>query len=207
MADNVARIIAAASAAFTASNMAVSYATYRRKRPKATLSATGGPFTTHHAQSRRPVTFPLIHLKLTNSGETPLKVNRVWVERGPSKRALILHGLSLKRLSPIAAGSVLEPYDLGNEWVNADKVGEPPLTFEAFSSARWAATASDHFWGHEEDYLRPLSRLRVTLDLPGGKTVHSAWFPLTDYLASLPCRTCEQTNPLPGQLSFDELTE
>ncbi|MBL1110477.1 hypothetical protein JK361_39050 [Streptomyces sp. 5-8] len=78
MPDNVARIIAGASAAFTASNMAISYAAYRRVGPR--LQVEAGFVGVEMRWPGGEKTGFLLAITVRNSGQTAVKLTHVTME-------------------------------------------------------------------------------------------------------------------------------
>ncbi|MEU6774192.1 hypothetical protein [Streptomyces sp. NPDC046759] len=93
MPDNVARIIAGASAAFTASSMAISYATYRRARPRLKVA---DDFSLVMQDVPDGVEISCyMEILVRNSGQSAVKLTEVIVElRESLPKRFLKHALS-----------------------------------------------------------------------------------------------------------------
>ncbi|MFF4355151.1 hypothetical protein [Streptomyces sp. NPDC001530] len=154
MPDNVARIIAGASATFTASSMAISYATYRRVRPRLKVRAYFTIEVPHH-----------LKVRVRNHGQTAVKVTKVAVQFRE-----ILYKDLYKRLRmrlPIGEYS----YTYKHTWYPRLQEGAA-MDIAAFGGAQWDVKLSDkNLW------ILAKSRryLRVSLELPSGAVVYNRW--------------------------------
>ncbi|MEV6162228.1 hypothetical protein AB0L71_09900 [Streptomyces sp. NPDC052052] len=207
MADDVARVIAAASALGTACNMAVSYANYRRKRPKAKLRASCtmlGEYRGEHELAR-----PQFELRLRNLSESPTKIVAIEVQASHSyfSRTALWQLTNHRRVW--RGGRTHELVMEDGQNVSAygyDKVGELPWTLEPFQSLKWCGVTDGHFWCRYSG-LSGRSVVRTRVCFPGGHSVESRWMPITPEMRASTCLTCvEKTGwDSPDQLSFDDI--
>ncbi|MDQ1014330.1 hypothetical protein [Streptomyces afghaniensis] len=188
MADNVARIIAAASAVFTACTMTISYLTYRRAKPKVILRAQqswadGVEFPDHGDNN-----FIGFRIRVLNRGQTAIKLEGFEYEFYPSRRAAVLHRLGVRRL-PCTQGAIFR-------WMHQKDM---PTEVEPFDGAPWAAWVP---WSQYKDWEPHFVRTRLTLTLTNGDKIYSPWMPRA-HSPAFPERARYEDQ----QLTFDDLTE
>ncbi|MGW2708275.1 hypothetical protein ACWC4J_04675 [Streptomyces sp. NPDC001356] len=177
MADNVARIIAGASAAFTASSMAISYATYRRGKHRLVVGGKFGHATILEPEESDTSYYLTIYVR--NHGQTAVKIKELRVELGdgfiehlrrPSRRSCHIWFPSLP------ADSAME--------------------VDAFGGVRWMLTLDDM----DLSLLKSgKSHLRIAVELPSGVLIHGRWMRTPDWLPA------GRSTRGDGQLSFDDL--
>lgn len=164
MADNVARIIAGASAAFTAVSMGISFATYRRVRPRLRVRASFGVVTVVRTGER----CCQLAVRIRNHGQTTVQLARAEVQFRDS---------CWKRLRDALSG---RPRVYGHIWHPALS-SEATKEANAFDGAQWHVTLS-------EEYLSILetggSRLRVGVELASGIVVYDKWQRTPSWLPS-----------------------
>ncbi|MET8031753.1 hypothetical protein [Streptomyces sp. NPDC005345] len=181
MADNVARIIAGTSAAFTASSMAISYATYRRVRPRLKVRGGFSYITTHEPTESEPSHHMAISVR--NHGQTAVRIKQVMVELGDGPVARLRKRIGRHRFSyhwwfpRLPEGSAMEA--------------------ESFGGVRWSVLLDDLDFSSLDSGK---THLRFAVELSSGVTVHSRWTSKPDWLPA------PQGEREPGQLSFDDLT-
>lgn len=200
--DNVARVIAAASAIGTACNMAVSYANYQRKRPKASLQAS---VTTWSMWDEGDI--PIFELKLVNRSESPLKIVAVEAQRASSYRDR--HTIwQLKTYRRIWRGSRTQDLHPRNDLNRPpySQVGTLPLTLDPFDRLHWRAAMDGHFWCQYSGFNDGRSVVRALVWLPGSKKIKSSWVPVTAAMTNSTCRACGDTpRGDHHQLTFEDL--
>ncbi|MGW7756976.1 hypothetical protein ACWGK6_36600 [Streptomyces violaceusniger] len=200
--DNVARVIAAASALGTACNMAVGYANYRRKRPTAALRMSWsqwGKFYEGHL-----VEMPLFELHLENESESPLKVISVHLER----TGAIRRRDTLRRSRRIRRADDLIPEDDLNT-SPYDQVDALPWTLDGFTPLNWHASLRCHTWCRYSSFDaddKP-SYLRARVWLSGRRSVATPWERVPEFMWASGCPVCSERAEWgdPDQLSFDDL--
>jgi hypothetical protein len=215
--DNVARIIAGASALFTATNMAVSFATYRRKRPRATLEArlqfvtvlSRQPGSTRVRLDGQWPQRPYYELKLSNHGESPLRTvdTTVEVSAGGWFRTLVY------RLRPSYSHLHWKVDLIPRRRTNEQDDTPPPVTLDGFAAVQWEAEADaewqpvEHFWCSVRRSAMRRSRVRAVVGLPGGREVRGKWERLSLGARRLECSgECVQREAYPyTQMSFDDV--
>ncbi|WP_089107078.1 hypothetical protein [Streptomyces hyaluromycini] len=188
--DNVARIIAAGSALITGVNMAVSYATYVRKRPRLAVKVSFAD-APHYSIEGGVRSYLVVHL--ANRGEATVRavyvgLDTAWGERPRSRQ----FGRLRRKWQGGAVAYVLtymEDLSLESEF---------PVTLGAFEESR----PLFRFGG----CLKELNELperkwhRASVGLPGGRHIYSPW--VEEEWLSCGCAGC---TPLAQQLTFDDL--
>ncbi|WP_309052780.1 hypothetical protein [Streptomyces sp.] len=185
--DNVARLIAGGSALFTACNMAVSYATYRRKRPSISFRADEWGVT--DLEGGR---WPAFRLTLANRGEATIKVEDVsyefrWHEEPRTltdriKGRRLYNGHGLHGLGVPVWEELDIPLELGS--------------FEHVQITLVFANCTRNLV--EEEGL--VGRVRILLS--GGRTLAGRWTKPNPEQYVCPCAVCRQRGV---QLSFDDV--
>ncbi|MFD8334037.1 hypothetical protein ACFV42_15420 [Streptomyces solisilvae] len=181
MADNVARIIAGASAAFTASSMAISYATYRRVRPRLKVRGSFASVTVHEPDEGEPSYYLTVSVR--NHGQTAVKIKQLSVELGDSSIERIRKHLMRRRRSH-------------HYWfprLPEDCVMEA----DAFGGVRWSLVLDDLDFSSLDSGK---SHLRMAVELSSGVTIQGRWIRKPDWLPAVRGASGN------GQLSFDDLT-
>ncbi|MFG2460972.1 hypothetical protein ACGFWE_28470 [Streptomyces sp. NPDC048523] len=182
MSDNVARIIAGASAAFTATSMAISYATFLRVRPRLRVRHFFEEVTRFHASGETTSCHLIIQIR--NHGQTAVKLSKPLVQFRQSR----LHRL----LNPRSDRRGWDEYTWSPSIAEASDA-----VVDAFGGVRWNLLLPD-------THLRTLAprgaRLRVGVELPSGVVVYGQWHWKPWRLPS-PQGELEQHR----QLSFDDL--
>ncbi|MFE5137951.1 hypothetical protein ACFRDV_09750 [Streptomyces fagopyri] len=164
MADNVARTIAGASAAFTAVSMGISFATYRRGRPRLRVKASFGVVTVVRTGDRS------CHLviRIRNHGQTPVQLSKAEVQ---------FRDRRWKRLRDALSG---RPRVYGHMWHPALS-SEATKKADAFDGAQWHVALND-------TDLTVLEtggpRVRVGVELSSGIVVYDRWHRTPRWLPS-----------------------
>ncbi|MEV5472761.1 hypothetical protein [Streptomyces sp. NPDC052207] len=206
-ADNIARLIAAGSAVGTACNMAVSYANYRRKRPKAKLAMTVERLIENRGEQE--VVLSLLEMRLRNLSESPNKIVSVELQQSYSRLSNLRYSLwqlrthrGLFRPGFTTDLKVSEEYNWG-----CDEPGELPWTLTPLQGLKWRAVVDAHPWCAsctQTDLRQPI--VRVRLRFPGGEVVSSRWLPITEEMRTSTCLMClGRSQGLVQQLSFDDI--
>lgn len=199
--DNIARLIGASAALVSAANMAVSYATYKRKRPRLSvthsgstlISATPGGRTLHVRRS--------VELVLENRGETEVRIRDavLWARVVPERRAL----------GPWAKYSTL----VGCEWLsfpeksNAHPLASPditefPIRLTGFRDEMVSLRLPECLaaWGSPSGPVK----YRVAVSMLTGRSIYTEWCRLPESWLPCCCPTCERDG---AQLSFDDVQQ
>ncbi|MFD5861507.1 hypothetical protein [Streptomyces chartreusis] len=183
--DNVARLIAAGSALFTAVNMAVSYATFRRKRPTVAV-ARASCFVRADPQQLQ------FWAALRNRSEAEVTIASGYAVLSGRVRDASLLDILLGR----------RPYKRVGAWparfLDLDEV--PSITLEPFGQGLLMAGASICWRQVDEHHL---TKTRLTLTLSNGHTITSRRMRLGSFTGPCPCDMCAGQGQ---QLSFDDLT-
>lgn len=159
--DNVARLIAGGSALAAAFNLALSYATYRRKRPSLWFKVKVYPhsFRDRDGCKESHIRF---HLKLRNRGEAPLKIEGAeWQVRLDERPRTLM--LSLLRRLPwyVHRRTSLQP-----------DVGDFPIDLAGFERR----IVSAEFPGCHADWFETGgAKGRMRIRLPGGEELSDRW--------------------------------
>lgn len=178
--DNVARTIAIASAAFTALNASISYANYKRVRPRLKLAWIASEFLDGELS---------VYVHVMNRGQTPISLIGQWttcLRLLPPRHKLSEFGLK----------SVLNTVFLK---IDPDCAQEVP----ALSGVYWTLRASLRDESSAAMAFRRATertRMRLVVGLPNGTSVHVDGGHVTPFMmeyASAPHR----------QLSFDDLND
>lgn len=186
--DNVARVIAAGSALVTAANMAVSYATYRRKRPTLAIKPYVGGLLSRSGGTPEPG----VLLVLTSRGETPARISGVFYERRWP------NGAPQSRLARLAGRSkwggrlVKQVRPHGDRW-------QYPLELPGLQ----AEAVEFYFIGCTKELASQQegAQERVRVMVSGLRWVKTPWRTTDFSIFSCSCADCCQA----GQLSFDDL--
>lgn len=198
--DNVARLIAAASALAAAANGALSYATYRRKKPSLTFTAKLG--CVYNTFDELLPTRARFDVKVRNRSETPLKIEGVNYEMvcGERPRPLLQRVLRRGREGTHSALACLSLHD-GTPRIGDDLApdtesfpievgGLQPESLVLYYPGCYRTLTSE-----------PLPRGRVTVKLAGGATVSGPW--ARRVIEPCGCHRCRP--PKSKQLTFDDL--
>ncbi|MGW7260508.1 hypothetical protein [Streptomyces sp. NPDC054834] len=189
--DNVARLIAVGSGLVAAANMAVSYASYRRKRARLEVKLGDQSIDyTVHGELR-----PAFDLMLMNRGETSVRINWAYLTMRNAARALPRRLTRLRAMATTGLelfegrhfSTVTElPFELGG--LGEEKVKLTVIGCSAFLND------PDH------------QICRVTVGLSSGRVVRSGW--QRKALGQVDC-TCPDCHEEGGeqQLSFDDLLQ
>ncbi|MFE4678197.1 hypothetical protein [Streptomyces sp. NPDC056723] len=207
MADDIARLIAAGSAVGTACNMAVSYASYRRKRPKVKLATTVVMLTERRSEPE-VVRWLLFEMRLRSLSESATKVISVELQQSYSRLSNLRYSFwqlrTHRRLFRPGSTTRLTVSE-DHSW-ECDEPGELPWTLESFQRLKWRAVVNNHLWCTqvETDLRQPI--VRVQLRFPGGEVVSSRWIFITEKMRTSTCLAClEAGEGLVQQLSFDDI--
>ncbi|MEV5922424.1 hypothetical protein ACFZAG_26710 [Streptomyces sp. NPDC012403] len=208
--DNIARLIAAGSALGTACNMAVSYATYRRKRPRFTFCCTydDAVHTVLSPDGRDLVPEPMYGVHLRNLGETPIRVLTVRIEAGPVLarwwqrwRYRLSRGRSWKcrHSRPL---TLLHLGGFGDELYEETPVPEDGhLTLQAFEQVEASYVLRNRYEPPAyPNWLQLMERdevARLSVELPGGQRLHGPLFK--------PVRHGPSPRKRDEQMTFDDL--
>ncbi|MCX5260411.1 hypothetical protein OOK27_40770 [Streptomyces canus] len=180
MPDNVARIIAGASAAFTASSMAISYATYHRVRPQLKVKATFGVVMTIKPEG--DMVSPSLTIQVHNHGQTAVSLVRAHVQFRDSYYKLLR-----KRLSGGGHSS--------QTWLPQLPDGATK-DIGPFGGVRWFVRLT----GNDVKILeRGATHIRVGVELASGIAVYGRWHRKPSWLPS-----SRSLGGVDGQLSFDD---
>ncbi|MET8330904.1 hypothetical protein [Streptomyces sp. NPDC005181] len=214
MADNVARLIAAASALASASTMTISYATYRRARPRLGINADVSDVSiSFPAEGRADMN---LRVRLINHGQATIKLgDDLLVRFGPGARRRILNGFigyGTRRLNRfmmrLPRWRVIRPLD-DWRWKLVDSFdlhrhhgSSMPLPEDAekqvepFGAVEWKTQREWMTLGQRREW----TYMRVELTLPAGVTVRSRWIPVAYVSKADP-------DPDALQLSFDDIAD
>jgi hypothetical protein len=210
MADNVARLIAAASALASASTMTISYATYRRVRPRLAIKA----YVFAQIPVGKGCVDMCLRIRLINRGQTAIKLgDELSVRFGPRTRRRILESWSWKPARYIGLGrwrlieSLSWPWrlvDFFESWSLRQHGGHSiPLPddverqVEPFGAVEWNIQRE---WTTLGQRRPDWTNVRVELTLPAGATVRSRWMPV-------PYFQKEVSDADVLQLSFDDISD
>ncbi|KAB7835791.1 hypothetical protein [Streptomyces mobaraensis] len=185
--DNVARLIAAGSALAAVSNMAVSYAAYRRKHPRISFKAEEWGVSDQEGNR-----WPAFRVTLANRGEGAIKVEDISYEFRWHEQPRTLTNRFIGRRQYHGSGvhglGVPVWEDLGI-----------PLELGSFEHAQITLVfANCTRVLLEKEWL--VGRVRVLLS--GGRTLAGRWLTPDPRQYECPCEVCRQQGM---QLSFDDL--
>ncbi|MFG2545694.1 hypothetical protein ACGFOM_24970 [Streptomyces sp. NPDC048594] len=155
MADNVARIIAGASAAFTAVGMVISFATYRRVRPRLRVRASFGVVTVVRTNERSCH----LHVRIRNHGQTAVQLSKAEVQFREGR---------MRRMREALSGR-LRSY--GHIWYPV-LPAEATMEAAAFDGAQWHIELNDADLSTLETAG---SRVRVGVELSSGIVAYDGW--------------------------------
>ncbi|MER5952370.1 hypothetical protein [Streptomyces sp. NPDC001893] len=181
MSDNVARIIAGASAVFAASTMSISYATYHRVKPRLKVKTHYGVVTQYKPEG--DIVSPSLTIEVRNHGQTAVNLDGARVEFRESYYRLLRKRLSGSRRS-------------WRTWF-PQLPDRATKDISAFGGVRWYVELASRD-------LKTLEKggthLRVGVELSSGIRVYGRWHRRpTSFPDSL---SMGEDN---GQLSFDDL--
>lgn len=213
--DNVARIIAAVAALGTALNMAITYANYRRKRPRLTFRRTLDDATQvvmKHDGSGL-VGQPLFAVHLRNLGETTIRVVAVHIEKGPALtrwwqrlRYRVSRGRSWKvehthRLTLQGFGG--PPVSYWNDpYYDLPVPEDGHITLEAFEEVGVRYMLPGETYPNFLQSMELDERARLSVELPGSRRLYGTlWRPAHNGPSPIPRKPKDQ------QMAFDDLME
>ncbi|MGW7579798.1 hypothetical protein ACWGKU_20430 [Kitasatospora sp. NPDC054768] len=187
--DNVARVIAGGSALAAAFNLAVSHATYRRKRPSLWFKVKVEPTFTNRYGVLEDVGVRFL-VTLHNRGEAPLRIEGAEWQVRFDERPRTLKLLLFRRL----------PWYFHKRTDLRPVEGDFPIELAGFErrevTADYPSCHGD--WSGPEEM-----KGRLTIRLPGGVKLSDRWRKPFFFAC-----TCEECQPPAGvQLSFDDLED
>ncbi|MFG2349664.1 hypothetical protein [Streptomyces phaeochromogenes] len=192
----VAIIVSGLSSLFTACNMALTYANYRRTRPKVEVRLHSLGWREREAEET-----PVVVVTFKNHGQTKAKINTVTATLSRSKK----DERTMSGGGPVATEELLLPdVDLAAGIFAGAHAADVPFELEPFNGVQWFAHTRNRdwwrLWGSDG-----LSELYVTARLSDGTEIHSQRFPLPPGFHGRFSEADESSAG--GQLSFDELEE
>jgi hypothetical protein len=187
----IAIIVSAISAVFTATNMLVSYATYRRARPRLSVTVESsewihGPSATFEEDSAwRSVDFKV---RLVNMSPTEMKLSE----------SPVVQFRSSKWARPIPAQGHLEFIK-----------GEKSVELAPFGATQWQLSAHHSIITSMRD--NGMRQMRFSLLLPDGRRINGKWIPCNispdPEPDSFVYYLLHGDDPEHRQLSFDDVNE
>ncbi|NEB75447.1 hypothetical protein G3I40_09445 [Streptomyces sp. SID14478] len=193
--DNVARVIAFCSAAFTAGNVSVAIAAFRRKRPTVKVRSPGLFLTRAEAGPAASADRDIPHFGavLKTRSEVDVRIDSVVVLFYAYQWVII-------RTRRVPRGTRVRELRYVGTYPLRTQDGEQ-ITLEAFGrrSLKWLLVPPP---GTGKPVHPAMARLRASLS--NGQTVTSKRFPVSPQ--AFPCR-CFQCSSSGTQLTFDDLTE
>ncbi|WP_406444995.1 hypothetical protein OHB14_38690 [Streptomyces sp. NBC_01613] len=190
----IAIIVAGLSALFTGANMALTYANYRRTRPKVQVLLKS--LVMREGEGGQ---IPVVVVTLRNRGQTTARVNTVTATLSKSKKdQRAMNG------GVIATEELLLPdADMAVNVFAGTHAVDVPFDLEPFNGTEWFARTEDRVWwaGWGPDGL---SELYVTARLSDGTEVCSQRLTLPPGFHETLSGEIEP--PDGGQLSFDDLS-
>ncbi|MFF5965389.1 hypothetical protein ACFY64_16940 [Streptomyces collinus] len=217
----IAIIVATASALFTASNMLVSLATYRRGGPRLKVRVSRRPYKLHEAylagdKANWRMSY---HVHVVNYSSASVEVEKVQII--PHLRQITPIDFILHRILRSVIKKTLLNHPEMESWTSVELLeGEDRKKIEGFGGARWvlqeklstvAATFIDDGWA---DFLASVTvTLQLRVILANGREAYSRSISLRKLMREdrrarqILAEFHKEQAAIPGQLSFDDLDE